>query len=100
MGGEPNPWELLHPQDEASRLRDTEQPRRCDLSGATGSISPEKLLSLATAAHPHGTAASLGPAFAPARPVGLSSQAPLYPWALLTRFPTVLRVPLGPSVAF
>lgn len=42
---------------------------------------PGELLSLATVAFPHSTTASLGPAFAPARPVGLSSQAPLCPYA-------------------
>jgi hypothetical protein len=40
MGEQPNPWELLHPQDETSRHRGAEQGRRCGLAGPTSLLSP------------------------------------------------------------
>ncbi len=41
MGEQPNPWELLHPQDETSRHRGAEPCRRCELLGKTSLLSPE-----------------------------------------------------------
>jgi len=46
-----------------------------------------------------GAAGSLSPAFASARPVGLTVRLP-YAFALNARLPTVLREPLGASVTF
>jgi len=31
IGEQPNPWELLHPQDRAIRHRGAEHRRRCDI---------------------------------------------------------------------
>ena len=45
MGEQPNPWDLLQPQDVTSRHRGAEPPRRCELSGETSLLSPEYLLS-------------------------------------------------------
>ncbi len=45
MGEQPNPWDLLQPQDVTSRHRDAEPPRRCELLGETSLLSPEYLLS-------------------------------------------------------
>src|SRR3954470_7457403 len=33
IGEQPNPWELLHPQDAMSRHRGAKPPRRCERSG-------------------------------------------------------------------
>ena len=41
MGEQPNPWDLLQPQDGGSRHRGTKPPRRCGLSGAISLLSPE-----------------------------------------------------------
>ena len=41
IGEQPNPWELLHPQDELSRHRGAELRRRCERSGGTSLLSPE-----------------------------------------------------------
>ena len=44
MGEQPNPWDLLQPQDAMSRHRGAEPGRRCELSGLTSLLSPEYLL--------------------------------------------------------
>jgi hypothetical protein len=41
MGEQPNPWDLLQPQDETSRHRGAEPRRRCGRLGATSLLSPE-----------------------------------------------------------
>ena len=41
IGEQPNPWELLHPQDEMSRHRGAELRRRYGRSGGTSLLSPE-----------------------------------------------------------
>ena len=45
MGEQPNPWDLLQPQDVTSRHRGAKPPRRCELLGAISLLSPEYLLS-------------------------------------------------------
>jgi hypothetical protein len=40
MGEQPNPWDLLRPQDVTSRHRGAEPPRRCELLGETSLLSP------------------------------------------------------------
>ena len=45
IGEQPNPWELLHPQDVMSRHRGAKPPRRCGRSEAISLLSPEYLLS-------------------------------------------------------
>lgn len=44
IGEQPNPWDLLQPQDVTSRHRGAEPPRRYDLLGKTSLLSPEYLL--------------------------------------------------------
>ena len=39
-GEQPDPWELLHPQDRMSRHRGAEQGRRYGLAGPTSLLSP------------------------------------------------------------
>src|ERR1700688_3347736 len=46
IGEQPNPWELLHPQDAMSRHRGAKPPRRCERSGEISLLSPEYLLSV------------------------------------------------------
>ena len=41
MGEQPNPWDLLQPQDVMSRHRGAEPPRRYGRSGETSLLSPE-----------------------------------------------------------
>ncbi len=46
MGEQPNPWDLLQPQDVMSRHRGAKPPRRCELLGEISLLSPEYLLSI------------------------------------------------------
>ena len=46
MGEQPNPWDLLQPQDVMSRHRGAEPRRRYERLGATSLLSPEYLLSV------------------------------------------------------
>ena len=46
MGEQPNPWDLLQPQDAMSRHRGAKPPRRYGRSGAISLLSPEYLLSV------------------------------------------------------
>ena len=40
MGEQPNPWDLLQPQDGMSRHRGAKHRRRCELSGGISLLSP------------------------------------------------------------
>src|SRR3989442_9236243 len=46
-GEQPDPWDLLQPQDVVSRHRGAKPRRRCELSGAISLLSPAYLLSVA-----------------------------------------------------
>src|SRR3954454_4973304 len=46
MGEQPNPWDLLQPQDATSRHRGAKLFRRCGLLGRISLLSPEYLLSV------------------------------------------------------
>src|SRR3989337_2694453 len=45
-GEQPDPWDLLQPQDVISRHRGAKPRRRCELSGAISLLSPAYLLSV------------------------------------------------------
>jgi hypothetical protein len=45
IGEQPNPWDLLQPQDAMSRHRGAKPHRRYERSGAISLLSPEYLLS-------------------------------------------------------
>ncbi len=45
IGEQPNPWDLLQPQDVTSRHRGAKPPRRCERLGEISLLSPEYLLS-------------------------------------------------------
>ena len=40
IGGQPNPWDLLQPQDVMSRHRGAKPPRRCGRLGEISLLSP------------------------------------------------------------
>src|SRR5512138_3103018 len=46
IGEQPNPWDLLQPQDAMSRHRAAKQFRRYELLGTISLLSPEYLLSV------------------------------------------------------
>src|SRR5487761_843278 len=46
IGEQPNPWDLLLPQDVMSRHRGAKQPRRYELLGVISLLSPAYLLSV------------------------------------------------------
>ena len=46
MGEQPNPWDLLQPQDATSRHRGAKPSRRCGLLGRISLLSPAYLLSV------------------------------------------------------
>src|SRR5688572_70684 len=46
MGEQPNPWDLIQPQDVMSRHRGAKQPRRYELLGVISLLSPAYLLSV------------------------------------------------------
>src|ERR1700720_991642 len=46
MGEQPNPWDLLQPQDATSRHRGAKPCRRCELLGKISLLSPGDLLSV------------------------------------------------------
>ena len=41
MGEQPNPWDLIQPQDVTSRHRGAKHRRRCELLGGISLLSPE-----------------------------------------------------------
>ena len=46
IGEQPNPWDLVQPQDAMSRHRGAKHPRRYELLGGISLLSPEYLLSV------------------------------------------------------
>ena len=46
IGEQPNPWDLLQPQDAMSRHRGAKPRRRCELLGGISLLSPAYLLSV------------------------------------------------------
>ena len=46
IGEQPNPWDLLQPQDARSRHRGAKLSRRCELLGKISLLAPEYLLSV------------------------------------------------------
>ena len=97
MGEQPNPWDLLQPQDVTSRHRGAKPLRRYELLGGISLLSPEYLLSFERWPFHTETTGSLQPTFVPARLVCLTVKLP-YTDALYVRLPTVLREPLQASV--
>src|SRR5262245_32514070 len=99
IGEQPNPWDLLQPQDAMSRHRGAKPPRRYGLLGEISLLSPEYLLSDERRPFHTEIAGSLSPAFTPACPIRLAVKHP-YTYALCARLPNALKVPLGSSGTF
>ena len=99
IGEQPNPWDLLQPQDAMSRHRGAKPSRRYELLGKISLLSPEYLLSDERRPFHSESAGSLGPAFTSARLIGLAVKLP-FTLTLYMRLPTALRKPLGSSVTF
>ena len=97
MGEQPNPWDLLQPQDAMSRHRGAKPPRRCGLLGEISLLSPGQLLSVERRHFHSHTAGSLTPTFVTARTVILAVRL-VYAFTLSARFPSVLNEPLSASV--
>ena len=72
IGEQPNPWDLLQPQDVTSRHRGAKPFRRYELLGMISLLSPEYLLSFERWPFHTETTGSLCSSFLPDRLVGLS----------------------------
>ena len=72
IGEQPNPWELLHPQDAMSRHRGAKPSRRYGRLGKISLLSLEYLLSDKRRPFHSEAAGPLRPAFTPARPACLA----------------------------
>ena len=97
IGEQPNPWDLLQPQDAMSRHRGAKQRRRYGLLGVISLLSPAYLLSVERWSFPHRITGSLWPSFDSARLVSLAVRQ-AYAIALYERFLTVLSLPSHASV--
>ena len=99
IGEQPNPWDLLQPQDVMSRHRGAKRRRRYGLLGVISLLSPAYLLSVErwpTHAGPPDHYAQLSFLLDPS----VSQSSSLAAITLCARFPTVLREPLRASVTF
>lgn len=94
IGEQPNPWDLLQPQDAMSRHRGAKQRRRYGLLGVISLLSPAYLLSVERWPSTRGTTGSLWPTFVSARLVSLAVWR-AYAIALDERFPTALSPPIA-----
>ena len=97
MGEQPNPWDLLQPQDATSRHRGAKPCRRFELLGKISLLSPGSFYPLS---HMPSTR-SCGitkPDFRPCSACPPCSQAPFCLSTLCGWFPFTLREPLGASV--
>ena len=99
IGEQPNPWDLLQPQDAMSRHRGAKPPRRYELLGEISLLSPEYLLSDERRPFHSESAGSLRPTFVPARAISLAVRR-TYTFTLYARLPTVLSAPSRSSVTF
>jgi hypothetical protein len=97
IGEQPNPWDLLQPQDVMSRHRGAKRFRRYGLLGIISLLSPAYLLSVERWPSSRGTTGSLWPSFDSARLVSLAVRQ-AYAIALDERFPTALSLPSHASV--
>src|SRR6187200_2999731 len=97
IGEQPNPWDLLQPQDVMSRHRGAKPPRRCGLLGEISLLSPAYLLSVerwpfhAGPPDHYGRLSSL-------LDLSVSQSGWLMPLHSSRRFPTVLSLPSRASV--
>ena len=97
IGEQPNPWDLLQPQDVMSRHRGAKLRRRCELLGGISLLSPAYLLSVERWPF-HSGPPDHYDRLSSLLEMSLSQSGLLMPLHSFARFPTVLRRPLGASV--
>src|SRR3954470_24346106 len=97
MGEQPNPWDLLQPQDATSRHRGAKPVRRCGLLEPISMLSPEYLLYVERRSFPL-QPPDLYTQLSFLLDPSVSQSSSLVAFTLYARFPTVLREPLGASV--
>ena len=99
MGEQPNPWDVLPPQDAMSRHRGAKPCRRCELLGKISLLSPEYLLSVERWPFHEGPPDHYD-RLSSLLDLSVSQSSSLIAFTLYARFPTVLREPLCASVTF
>ena len=99
MGEQPNPWDLLQPQDVTSRHRGAKPLRRYELLGAISLLSPEYLLSFERWPY-HAEPPDHYALVSYLCDLLVSQSSTLLPLHSYRRLPIVLRVPLEASDTF
>src|SRR5450830_927503 len=97
IGEQPNPWDLLQPQDVMSRHRGAKQPRRYELLGVISLLSPAYLLSVERWPFHEGPPDHYD-RLSSLLDLSVSQSGWLMPLHSNRRFPTVLSPPLRASV--
>ena len=97
IGEQPNPWDLLQPQDAMSRHRGAKPRRRCELSAAISLLSPAYLLSDERWRY-HKPPPDHYVLLSHLLDLSVSQLSTLFTIALDARLLTVLRVPSNSSV--
>ena len=97
IGEQPNPWDLLQPQDVMSRHRGAKQPRRYELLGVISLLSPAYLLSVERWPFHEGPPDHYD-RLSSLLDSSVSQSGRLMPLHSCRRFPTVLSLPSRASV--
>src|SRR6201981_3230633 len=97
IGEQPNPWDLLQPQDVMSRHRGAKQPRRYELLGVISLLSPAYLLSVERWPF-HTEPPDHFVLLSHLLDLSVSQSSTLMPMHSYARFPTVPSVPSSSSV--
>ena len=97
IGEQPNPWDLLQPQDAMSRHRGAKQPRRYGLLGVISLLSPAYLLSVERWPFHEGPPDHYD-RLSSLLDLSVSQSGMLMPLHSCRRFPTVLSIPSRASV--
>ena len=97
MGEQPNPWDLLQPQDVMSRHRGAKLPRRYELLGGISLLSPAYLLSVERWPF-HTEPPDHFDLLSHLLDMYVSQSSTLLPMHIEPRFPTVVSVPSYSSV--
>ena len=97
IGEQPNPWDLLQPQDAMSRHRGAKQPRRYGLLGVISLLSPAYLLSVERWPFHEGPPDHYD-RLSSLLDLSVSQSGGLMPLHSSRRFPTVLSPPSRASV--
>src|SRR5512145_793291 len=97
IGEQPNPWDLLQPQDVTNRHRGAKRPRRYELLGEISLLSPEYLLSFERWPF-HTEPPDHFDLLSHLLDLSVSQSSTLLPMHIEARFPTALSVPSYSSV--